>query len=652
MSQGFPNTMHMTLTLFHVLETVASFAISIAILVYALGGNCSPTTCKSMIFVTSTFFSSRQLESNYGWPVATERSQLGEVVQYPTDKDTYAFSHYFECMFTSQMADTTCGLATTVPSYKNCLYNNTATTAALTVCNALSSTNYVTHWPTSEEYTRCLFTHEAMRNSVSLRASQNVFRSCISKSLWPFFENQQTVDTPLPLGSFNWAILISAGLIVMTSFAVYTVSWFEDGHVKKGEPQLFMRFGIFWSTISFVWCLIFFIIFATVAFNHTTAFEHNQGVPTTASTMFLTLGLLGFCILYYGGEVCESQYWVFRQHTFKAEAPNHAKRFVDKWKDHYSSGREHFSKIFKHRVNPEQSDEHHPLLPDEIPSGQSRLQMPLQPSSKEYSEILTPEDVAKFYTPPLLSTWADGYIADGCLFLGLAGATGQLTTDQSWNLFTLMTLYRLLNMMISRFMYESFMNNLCFDTRYNQAKFNIKNYPLRGRLAGDDESGGYNVVPGQSEDETTKLHTPAVKEIPTEDIHLDIKVLGLSAQFASLYLYAALCYIVFNGNVALSDFNLFTGFFCVGFVIPELIRFVTHVFCQVRQPAPNQIPWVLLNTHFFVWIWDLAVRIIVCSIVVLGNDSEMSGSRQYLIHHTNLLMGDYLKLLGVAAVAS
>ncbi len=644
----------MTLTLFHVLETVAAFAISIAILVYALGGNCSPTTCKSMIFVTSTFFSSRQLESNYGWPVATERSQLGEVVQYPTDKDTYAFSHYFECMFTSQMADTTCGLANTVPSYKSCLYNNTATAAALTACNALSSTNYVTHWPTSEEYTRCLFTHEAMRNSVSLRASQNVFRSCISKSLWPFFENQQTVDTPLPLASFNWAILISAGLIVMTSFAVYTVSWFEDGHVKKGEPQLFMRFGIFWSTISFVWCLIFFIIFATVAFNHTTAFEHNQGVPTTASTMFLTLGLLGFCILYYGGEVFESQYWVFRQHTFKDTAPSHAKRLVDKWKDHYNSGHEHFSKIFKHRVNPEKADDQQPLLPS-ADGPASRLQMPLQPASKEYGEILTPEEVAMFYTPPLLSTWADGYIADGCLFLGLAGATGQLTTDQSWNLFILMTLYRLLNMMISRFMYESFMNNLCYDARYNQAKFNIKNYPLRGKLAtgalgmfGKHDFGNPEDPNGATTDPEEETKSHATKEIPTTDIHLDIKVLGLSTQFAALYIYAALCYIVFNGNVALSDFNLFTGFFCVGFVIPELIRFVTHVFCQVRQPAPNQIPWVLLNTHFFVWIWDLAVRIIVCSIVVLGTDPEMSGSRQYLIHHTNLLMGDYLKLLGVA----
>lgn len=664
MSQGFPNTIHMTFTIIHVLETVAAFAISIAILVYAMGGNCSPTSCKSMIFITSTFFSSRQLESNYGWPVATERSQIGEVVIYPSDRDTYAFSHYFECMHTAQMADALCGAAETVPAYKACLYNSTDSALALTTCNALSGTNYVTHWPTPEEYTRCLFTHEVMRNSQSLRGSQNVFRSCISKTLWPFFESQQTVDSNLPLGSFNWSILIAAGLIVMTSFAVYTVSWFEDGHVVKGEPQIFMRFGVFWSAISLAWSIIFFIIFATVAFNHTTAFEYNGGVPTTASTMFLTMALLGFCILYYAGEVSQSQYWTFKEHPFKSGV-DHVGRFTEKWKGHYNSARDKFAKITKQRGShhdPKKSDSAnativHTVNPeDPAGHGQACLRMPLQPATKELN-IMSPEEVATYYTPPLMSTWADGYIADGCLFLGLAGATGQLTSDQSWNLFTLITLYRVLNMMIARFMYESFMNNLCYDETYNTGKFAIKNYPLRGRM----EAGGLSFLPDNAEhrrgeyahvpkdDGDEKHHKGQQHAISLDNIHLDIKVLGLSTQFASVYLFAAICYIVLNGNVALSEYGLFTGFFFVGFAIPETIRFVAHVVCQVRSPAPNQIPWLLLNTHFFVWIWDLAARIVVTSIVVLGTDAELEGTRQYLVKHANNLMGEYLRLLDVSA---
>lgn len=626
----------MSLTLFHVLETVAAFAISIAILVYALGGNCTPASCKSMIFITSTFFSSRQLESNYGWPVATERSQIGEAVQYPSDRDAYAFSHYYECMYTSKMANKVCSQASSVLDYKACLANNTAASQALSECNALSSSNYVTHWPTAEDYTRCLFGHEVMRNTESIRASQNVFRMCLSKTLWPFFETQQTVDTPLLLGSFNWAILIAAALIVMTSFAVYTVSWFEEGHVKKGEPQLFMRFGIFWSTLSLLWCLVFFFIFVTVAFNHTTAFEHNEGVPTTASTMYVTLGLLGFCILYYGGEVFESQYWVYKSHPFKdsADAPDHYQKFKNRA---HEAGKS-FAKIFKHKEPHETPQATGP--PEDAPL--ACLRMPLQPvHSAGFIKILDADAVAKYYTPPLMSTWADGYIADGCLFLGLAGATGHLTTDQSWNLFTLMTLYRLLNMMIARFMSESFTNNLCYDTHYNNAKFRIKNYSLPGVEDPSEPS-----TP-RKDDPVKVLHDK--NAISVEDIHLDIKVLGLSAQFAAVYVFSALCFIVFNGNIALSDYTLFTGFFVVGFAIPESIRFVTHVICQVRNPSANQVPWMLLNTHFFLWIWDLAARIIVTAMVILGTDSELEGSRQYLIKHTNSLMGDYLRQLGVTA---
>ena len=636
----FPSSLHLAFTIFHVVATLAAFCISIAVVVYALGANCSPDTCKSMIFITSTFFSSRQLETNYGWPVATERSQFGEVIQYPTDKDTYAFSHFYECMHTAQMADLVCPPIDSVAVYKECLLNttNVQTRAALAACNVLSATNYVTHWPTSEEYTRCLFNHQVMRNSESLRASQNVFKACVDKTMWPFFENQQTVDSPIPLASFNWAIFVAVSFVITTSFAVYTVSWIEDGHVKQGEPQLFMRFGIVWSTIAFFWCLVFFIIFTVVAFNHTTAFEHSGGVPTTISTMFVTLGLLGTCLFYFGSEAVQSQYWVFWASTFSADAPDHYKRAKQQFGEYKEKAEKHYAKIVKRRVADPKGEEYKPILPNDAESNQeSCLSVPLQPASKDF--VISEEDVAKYYTPPLISTWADGYLADGCLFLGFAGATGHLTTDQSWNLFTLITAYRVLNMLICRFMYEAFMNNLSFDQAYNDAKFNIKNYPSR-----TGSTLSFNTTPNPYDKHVQELkHGYA-----TNDVHLDIKVLALSAQFSALYIFSAICYIVFDGNYALADFGFFKLFFFVCFIAPETIRIVIHVWYQIRNTVANDIPWALLNTHFFIWIWDLMFRIIAICILFLGTNHELEGTREYLITHTDMLMGDFLRVLSLA----
>lgn len=596
-------TLHNALVGLHGLITLTAFVITIAVSVYAFGGGCDPSNCMPMIHITSTFFSTARVSSaGAGWAVATERSQIGDgIVQYPSDKETYSFSHFYECMDSAQMADKTCPPGKSVPDYMFCLKNNSATNAALTACNAIPNT-YPARWPTPEEYVRCLFSYPVMQNSQSLRTSQNVFQTCVQKSMWPFFEMQQGVDSPLFLGSFNWLIMVAVGMIIMTSFAVYTVSFYEQGKVKYGSPQYCMRLGSFWSGLAALWILVFLIICLVVAFNDKTTFENNGGVPTTISTSMVSVAFLSVVLFYFGGEVSDTGYWDFfwvmvdpahAHHDHESQAP-----------EQHSTSRRRGSRIVRVPV----------ADPDDSPGTASRLGVPMPQAGKNHYHIASPEDVSKYYTPPLIASWADGYLADACIFIGLAGATGQLTTTLSWQIFTLVFFYRLLNMMIARFMYECFMNNTSESEDVNK----------------------YKVM-------AWKGWKPPMTPF---DVKLSLKAMALSTQIAALYLIIALGYLIFNTAGGLMDFPPFFYFFIFGFIVPEFLRISLHVYCQITEPSGEQATWMILNPSMAIWSMDLVVRIIVITVVVF-DVKDTPGTRQFLLEGSNALVRDYLPILYV-----
>lgn len=618
------STLHMGLTLGHLLVTVTSVVLSVVFVIYALGVGCNTSDCNPLVFITSTFFSSNKVGSLAGWAVATQRAQLGEVVQYPTDKDAFAFSHYFECMASAQMANVACPTTDPLAGYTFCLRNTTSTNAALTACDALS-TSFSQPWPTSEEYLQCLFRFDAMRNSVSIRGSQNVFRLCVAKSMWPFFEVQQTMDTPLFLGSFNWIILIAVGFLSMTSFAVYTASPVEQGLVKKGEPQYLMRLGTLWTFLSVVWLFTFLILFLVVAVRHHTVFEDNGGLPTTGSTTVITLVVLSSCFVYFLSEIVEARDFEFRVHAYHF-LKHHGGNAADHMRHAYDAASKHGKVIFS-------------KFKQESALGTSML----NPGLEEYS--IDAKGVAEYYTPPLIAVWADAYFPDACIFLGAAGATGQLTTDQAWNLFSLFMFYRLLNMMIARFMYQCFMNNLSFrDTdefKYNDENHKIVTYPsemFRSMTAKDNKKG--------SPDDTRPLLAPKVTKYDPKAVspHINIQVMALSTQISAIYILSALCFMVFNENSPLSDFSLFRWFFLLGFLIPEGLRISIHLICQVRDPEPDSVPWNLLNAYMFVWIWDLCVRIIFISIIFFST-AGYPGTLHFLADKSGDLLETYTAIL-------
>lgn len=605
------HTIHLGITLLHFLTAIGALVMTIVIAVYSLGDKCTPDACQSLIYITSTFLSSRRLQTNMGWPVATVRTPINtpEFPQYPAKEmilqkspssNGYVFTHFFECMHSARVADQTCYFPDNFGDYYNCMINNTNTRNALSTCSILATSGtYVNHFMSQEEYITCMNAQPIMKNSVSPRASRNVFRACLAKNQWPFFEIQQDIDSPVLLGSYNWALFLTAGLAIMTSFAVYSASWLEDGPVRYGQPEYFMRLGLFWTFLSWAWNIAFFIIFVLVAFRETNNFEANGGLPTTVSTSLTTVGLFLIAIVYFGNELFVPGEWTFLAHPLKGAG--RSTEILHKIVKHY-----------KHHTRPRAAAQASDPASRSLLGAEMALPLP-NPTVAEYQV----EDhlVARYYTPPLLATWADGYIADVIIFLGMAGATQQLTNDQAWNLAVLIGGYRLLNMMISRFMYECFMNNLSLTNETNTAKFKIK--PVF-----------------------------ASKESDHDDPHLSTRVMALSTQIAAIYLLIGVCYLTLNnGNVVISDVAIFRNFVILGFVIPESLRILLHLYCQFMNPYGKTSSWLILNVSMFVWTWDLVVRVIFISIVMLQTDKTFQGTREYLIYQGNTLLRDFITLM-------
>lgn len=596
----------MLLTFFGVLATLVAVAISIAITSSVLGDGCKEGECLSMLYVTTTFLSSRRIETSLGFPVATER-ELTNTINTPFNdpgsgqagKDrAYRFGHFIDCMYTARMADKLC-LPNSLNDYTTCITNSSIITG-LDSCASFPSVGGYYHWPTPEEYLGCVWNNPALQNSEVRRASQNVFRACMERTLWPFFEIPQGIDSPIVFGSYNWALFLLVGIVVMSSFAVYTGSWKEYGHVKRGEPDIFMRLGFFSSAIALVWNLIFLVIFLMIAFRNSGDFQKGGGLPTTYSTSYVTVTVMAAATLYFLSAVLQ---------------PGSRKFVITRY-----TGNAHVGVIEPVPVESEVHDhENHMLLRGTFPGVNPKGQ-----PAADYE--LTEAEVARYYTPPLLAIWSDSYLADFCIFLGIAGATGQLSTDTAWNLFTLILSYRVLGMIISRCISDAFTNNIRLSEDVNAAKTDIvtrpgmffKNYT---NYAGREKGG---------------------------DVHINTKVIGLSTQLACIFLYISLITLVFNANSPLTDFTYFKNFFIFCFIIPEALRLLIHLYYQVvyDKDHMNDVPWMLYNGFYLIYLWDISLRIIFISMIVFET-SNTPGTFDFLKKQTTSLMRDYVVQMAV-----
>ena len=198
------------------------------------------------------------------------------------------------------------------------------------------------------------------------------------------------------------------------------------------------------------------------------------------------------------------------------------------------------------------------------------------------------------------------------IWLGMAGATGQLTTDYAWNMFTLVILFRINNANIARLLYESFHTDRADSDEVDQ--FKVKNAALTMPEHKTRVRDGvvYESVDGAGEE------------------FLDLKVLALALQLANVLFFTALLLVVFNPQqltaVTGTPFWLFV---ILGFVIPEGLRFGVHLKCQVQYSTHHGM--FLLLSYQFLFLWDLCIRVIAFSAIVWWADLEtFFGSRGFM----------------------
>lgn len=586
--------------------------LSIILSVNVFNKGCDSSSCQAMLYVATTFLSSRRIETSLGFPVATERDLTDSTqlaINDPTSatKDkAYRFGHFFECMYTARMADKTCSPSLSLNDYTVCIQNSTAMSTGLDACAAFPTVGGYSHWPTSEEYLACLWNNPLFQNSEVRRASQNVFRACVDQSLWPFFEIPQSIDSPYIFGSYNWGYLLVTGMVVLSSFVVYTASPWEAGHIDRGESGAFMRLGLAWSGVAFIWNCVYFIVFNVLAFRGGNGSANSETSVTTASTTFVTIFGLGAAVLYFLSIITRPFTRKYYARLYSSQSSIAAIQVAYGDAPHGSDCESHgllLGGTFPDTVNPDGS-----LV-------------------KERSYELTSEQVTKMYTPPMLAIWSDSYMVDFCFFLGLAGATGQLSTDVAWCLFSLTFTYRILGMIISRCMSDAFMNNVRLEKDLNTYKNNIHTRPS---------------IHMSNKNENRQKH-----EL---DVHLSPKVIGLATQLACFFLYYMVLYLVYNENSTLKDYTYFSLFVIAGFAIPEALRLLVHVYYQFSYDAESMgdVPWLLYNSFYFIWMWDVFFRLLVVALVVLEANNT-AGTFDYLKTQSNALMRDYIVAFSTTA---
>lgn len=654
-SSGSSNSLfHLILSGVHVAVTVLAIAISLAGLIFAMGGFCTGGSCKPKIYLTNTFAKASKIGSNTGWAVATERGVAGGAVQYPNDRDAFVFTHYYECMATARMADGNCPTSDDLPKYISCLRNTSSD--VLTVCNTISS-SFSRPWATPEEYMDCLFSFPKMHNSVNLRASKNVFRSCLARTMWPFFEVQQGTDSPYTLGAFNWMVFMALGLWILTSFAVYSISPFEAGGVENNEPEFFKRLGWLWSLVSLLWNAAFFLLLHLLFFRDTTTFERgDDSVPMSNSTFLFSFVGLGAAMFYFLAEINENRTTKLVAHVYDRVFRGRDKDVVVK--------HGHITRM-SHRKKKDESDEDGEEKDAE--SDQMRLIGPpeeMRLGASLYNHgiktfDITAMDAAQYYTPPLMRVWADGLLfADPFFFVGMAGATGHLAIDQTWLLFFAILIYRAMGSSIARFIYQCFMNNLSLSPEINAAYHSIKDnarlFLHEAHQVVDHHARKYAAhVMGKQHHKrvkTSEEKTDSGENMYSSTPHMNIAVMALSTQFSAIFLLSLIMFLIANVNSTLAPFSLFQASIWTCLFAPEILRLLWHVMLQASQPSYNEVPWNTLNFYFFAFEFDLLLRIIfACIVFSLKSDypSPAPGTRQFLMDKSIALMDTYLDAFGV-----
>jgi hypothetical protein len=372
--------------------------------------------------------------------------------------------------------------------------------------------------------------------------------------MWPLYESPENVDSWYFLGSFNWMTLLSIGFALFSCFVLYTggfVMYAEDVDIDpadvtpKGNSPL--SYGI--TGICAVFSLIFFIYFLINAYrlSDSNALGSTYPYPNSVATNNVMIPATLLVFVYFVLEFLESwnPYEETSKKSLKAEAqfPAEAAQLVMA-----ANGQILQKHMPREYYNPGKD-------------GRTQIQ-------QQWYGVMT------MYYPALTLAWADAYMLDPIIALGVIGATHQISTAVVYQIFLAILTYRLAHSSVARLLYAGYIVNPDEDP----SKFN-----------GDKKA---NII---------------------YSIRMQAMFMHLAAAVSLFMLW----YILTNTNSMLSEYNLIYAMLFLWYLIPELIKLVAHITVASKGLTVSD-RYVLITCNYITWIWDVIIRLIFVMIIIWG----------------------------------
>lgn len=559
--------LHWIYFILKVLALAATIFLLIVLILVSVSSIFQDNT-DNAVYVTNSFYTTNDKEANVSWQVLT--SSPWNTLPRPgvAAYGTVGFEHFYECMWVAQVGWGLCNASyATVATYKTCL--DSSYSAQLTSCVAYGDP---LTWPTANQYSGCV--NDKLGNGALW--SLNALRTCIDVNPWPIYEVPQDVTTTYFLGAYSWPLLVIVSTALFLAFALYTVwpvDWEDATFVEKGKPESsYARLGMLWSGLAAVFVLAILVVVLIIAFRTGSLWPNNNVnlYPSTQQTNVITV-VTTLTVLFY---------FLFDASEFQEQNSN---------KKHYQRIEDEKDMDNQHGQNDREGwDARIPMpvsmgfkLPFQGKEHQLAYMFPQQSTDVwvNSSEIL-----GRTYAPVLLKTWSDAYLLDPLFAVGMIGATMQVFTADIYNIFWCLVFYRIAHVGVARAVYYAYM----------------------------------------------RVHYDASSSQNGEAIAAT-KVLALGLHLAGVFALLVPIYIVFDNTRMINDYPIVVSMFIVSYLIPEALRFVSHLLLSVMPHETGKhygLPILLVVQ--FIWAWDLLVRCVLLWIVLWGN-AGTRGTKPYLL---------------------
>lgn len=517
------------------------------------------TICMSIVWASMLLFTESSVRNTYettSFLTATERThdatwqvlaQSWSDLSKPNPAVDVQFNHYFECWWAAGVIPTQCANSS-VNDYKTCMQAKYST--QLATCVSANDPTDVS--PSLNLYTRCINTALGVN-----RQQLNALTICLRTNMWPLYESPEPVDSWYFLGNYNWAVFLIIGFGLFSCFVFYTggfVMKAEDMDLKSsGKPKANGPLGYTVTGICIIFAALFFTYFLIADYrlgsvSYGTKYIFPNSVATNTVMVTATLIVLVYFII----ELAEM-----------AHTPS----------------LNNFAQLIPFSFHQKLQANNMPHTPGHY--GNNRDDEGNYKADGTWKETLTA------YYPALTLAWADAYLVDPIITIGLIGSTHQVQTHVLYQLFMALFIYRFAHTAVARFIYEGYIYN-------------------------PDEKGD--------------------KFMKTDGkINSELYAIRMQAMYLHLGSVAAMVMfwvIVANDNIMLSEFQLITMMLWLWYIVPEAIRLISHLIVAFQAIGmPDK--YILLGSKYLIWIWDVCVRFIFICIIYWGANN-IQGTQAYL----------------------